>query len=475
MDSSSDFKRYIDIAWRRKWWLVVSTVLGLVTSVVLLRVMPKAYRASTTILVTQRGVPDEIVRSTVTLRVEEQMRSLEQQVLSRSFLEQVARKLELLPANPSEADVEAACDRLRAQITPEIDKQGFSWFRISVVAADPARAADIANLLAALFIEQDSTMRATQAAGTLEATESWEAGYRAELTKRENELSDLERQNRYSSPDQQPVNMQLLSVSQNRVAQLTSDFQLRSDRLVALRVQQQADRETEVSSRLPHGATGASPPGLGVLQRELTELLATYTDEHPLVKRKRDQIAELIRTTSPPEAQVASGGSFSVDLRSLEIASLEHELETNRIDRAREEARVGTYRARIDSASQVKPKFVELTRGYDQVTHELDVARAKNEQARHSQDLEGWKNGEQFRIQDRAFPQPEPISPNALLFLEAGLGLGLALGAGAIVAREFVDQTVRGEEEFAAEFPDLPVFVVIPNLGVRQRTHGSAS
>jgi capsular polysaccharide biosynthesis protein len=81
--------------------------------------------------------------------------------------------------------------------------------------------------------------------------------------------------------------------------------------------------------------------------------------------------------------------------------------------------------------------------------------------------------GDQFRIQDRASPTTAPLKRN-LRYVAAVLALGLVLGVGAATARDLADQTVRGEEDFAAGFPDLPVYAVIPNLDVGQNSGRSA-
>ena len=67
----SQIKPYLDIAYRRRWYIAVPVALGLAVGAVLLTQLPKVYQAQTTILVTPQRVPEEFVQSTVTSRLEE--------------------------------------------------------------------------------------------------------------------------------------------------------------------------------------------------------------------------------------------------------------------------------------------------------------------------------------------------------------------------------------------------------------------
>ena len=471
-DSSTHFKHLVDIAWRRKWWVIVPTVLATATSVVLVGLTPKVYRAETTILVTRQGVPEDLARSSVTLRIEERMRTLELQIFSRSYLEQIARKFAMVPADAGEAQIEAACRKLRAQVIPELDMQNFSWFRISVDDVDPKRAADIANELADLFIGKSSGMRESQATGTLETTEGWEQRYRLELAKRDEEISKFKQQNLHELPDQQPANMQLLYDAQNSVAKLTGAIQSNNSRLVALRAQQDAYRLIAAGPAPPTPAVSSENARLATLQSELEQLLASYTEANPLVKRKHAEIAELARAlqaAAPTETAATSAAAAAPDPISAQIATIEYEVETLERDRTQENGKIDTYRARIGNAPRLQPRFLELTRDSEVAKRELETAVMQNEQARHAQDLEESKTGDQFHVQDRAEPPRVPYKPNVLQWVMVGIGLGLALGVGAAATREFADQTLRSEDEFAAVFPDMHVYGVIPSLDIGLR------
>jgi hypothetical protein len=76
--------------------------------------------------------------------------------------------------------------------------------------------------------------------------------------------------------------------------------------------------------------------------------------------------------------------------------------------------------------------------------------------------LEGAQS--QFKIQDRARVPAKPLRPLPLQVILTGLGIGLALGAAASFVMEFMDNSVRSEEEFQTAFPDLPLLASIPDL-----------
>jgi succinoglycan biosynthesis transport protein ExoP len=183
VDQRTQAKRIIDVAWRRRWWILIPAAVGLSASVFLANTLPKVYRASTTILVMRQSIPEDIVHTTVTTRVEERIRSLKIQVKSRRYLEQVVKELGIAPANASEGDVEQACTRLSSKVDLDWDKQGLSWFNITVDDQNPKRAADVANRLAELFIEQNSALREAQAKGTVETVEGWLEKTEKELRK----------------------------------------------------------------------------------------------------------------------------------------------------------------------------------------------------------------------------------------------------------------------------------------------------
>src|SRR3954465_631238 len=79
----------VRILWFRKWILVFGMAGFAAAAVGVSLRLPNLYRSETLILVVPQRVPESYVRSTVPVGIEDRLRSISQQILSRSRLETV--------------------------------------------------------------------------------------------------------------------------------------------------------------------------------------------------------------------------------------------------------------------------------------------------------------------------------------------------------------------------------------------------
>ena len=82
---------------RRQWLLIVPLFLGILGGLLYSRSQPSLYRSDAVIQVVPQRVPESYVSATVTERVEDRLRSLAQQVLSRTQLEKLVTDFGLFP------------------------------------------------------------------------------------------------------------------------------------------------------------------------------------------------------------------------------------------------------------------------------------------------------------------------------------------------------------------------------------------
>jgi len=100
--------------WHRRWWLAVASFgLPLVTAVALILSMPSVFESRALVLVDRQQVPEEFVRSTVTSALEVRLRTISEEILSRSRLDRLISQFGLYPKLRCNVAQELIIEQLR--------------------------------------------------------------------------------------------------------------------------------------------------------------------------------------------------------------------------------------------------------------------------------------------------------------------------------------------------------------------------
>ncbi|HPC48175.1 MAG TPA: Wzz/FepE/Etk N-terminal domain-containing protein, partial [Deltaproteobacteria bacterium] len=155
----------------RQWyWVSLPFVFFVMLGAWLYVVLPRTYEATTLILVQSQQIPQSYVSPTVGQDVTERIRTLSQEVLSRSNLEAIIGELGLFSEERREGtsmDILVASLRRRIKVDTNIGpREQTSSFTITYRGRDPKEVAEVTNKLAAYFIESNLKLRARQATET---------------------------------------------------------------------------------------------------------------------------------------------------------------------------------------------------------------------------------------------------------------------------------------------------------------------
>ncbi len=137
------------------------TVLAAVVTGVTSNFQPVRYQAHTTLLVVPPRVSENYVRSSVTTRIEDWLRSINQQVRSRTKLERIIGDLNLYPERRKKDIMQDIVDDMGDAIEVEII-QG-DMFRIAFTSDNPRTAQQVTERLTTFFI--DESLKDSDAAG----------------------------------------------------------------------------------------------------------------------------------------------------------------------------------------------------------------------------------------------------------------------------------------------------------------------
>ena len=256
----------LDALWRRKWLILVPFVIIAVTTVVVTRRLPNRFRSETLIMVVPQQIPENYVQPTVKVRLEDRLASFNQQILSRTRLEQIVREFNLYPEERKTELMEDVIERMRmqdigVQTTGPGERQGSApTFRISYSGRDPRTVQKVTERLGSLFIDESQRDRSALAEGTNQFLESELQEARNRLIEQEKRLETYRQQHAGELPSQLNSNMQAIQNIQMQLQALAQSITQDKDR------RQMVDRLIAEAEALPPIAgpmPGTAQPGPG--------------------------------------------------------------------------------------------------------------------------------------------------------------------------------------------------------------------
>jgi polysaccharide biosynthesis transport protein len=214
------------------------------------------------------------------------------------------------------------------------------------------------------------------------------------------------------------------------------------------------------------GGTGSTlkQEKLAQLRAELVEKQGRYTDQHPEVVKLKKEIAELakrpaetapaLKTAAPPDNPAYINLLTNIQGSVDQIRALNEQKE-------RLEARLSTYRQRLEETPQVEQEYLALTRDYQNAHVKHQEIMDKILEARIAEGMEEAQKAERFTLIDPASYPEKPVSPNRPLIMLAGLVIGLGCGVVMVVLPEQLDHSVKSADELAW-LTGLPVLGSMP-------------
>jgi polysaccharide chain length determinant protein (PEP-CTERM system associated) len=475
---------------RRPFWFLAPVVLCTAASWGILRVVPPVYRASTLVMVEKQKVPSDYVKATVTSDMDERLKTMEQQITNRDNLERIIRELKLYPREIRDSSLEDVVDKMRERDLA-VQRQG-DVFRIYYRNRNPVVAADVANRIAELFINENLRLRENQAQGTSTFLETELGQTKLKLEQQEARIAAFKQRFMGQLPEQRDTNLQGVTQLQAKLEMNMDALDKAETRKIFLQRQiselllQPAVSPLSSTSQMTAGghaspAGPAAPTRLDQLRAELLELRGRYTDRHPDVIRTRSEIARL-EALERAEANAAataaqSTASTAPDAPAPALApvkprvdpalraqldAVDMEIKGIQAERQRTLDDISRYQARLENVPRVEQDLLSLTRDYDNIKKSYDELLSKRIEARLAENLEKSRQGEQFTILEKAVPPSDPYAPNPLLFLGGGLVLGSLAGLGAALFREQTDATCADAGSLQEAFPGVPVLATVP-------------
>lgn len=456
----------LDMAIRRKWYIIILFVVCLMAGIWLYVTLPKIYKAETMILVQPQKVPEAYVQSTVSTGVEDRLRTLSQEIMSWTRLEQIIKEMNLYPEIRKNSPMEIVIEEMRENT--ELNVQGgdrqsqTAAITLSYMHSDPRTAMNVTNRLASLFIEENLKLRTQQARGTSEFLGRELEKIRGRLQTQEQALKEYKQRYMGELPEQLPANLNELNRLQLAI-QTTGESIAAAEQRKLMLQQQLSDHITIVGDRVV-----ATNP-LQNLITQLADYQSRYTENHPdVIKTKRD-IAALRKELQAQNLEAAGSSDRgspvgisqgATDPRN-QLNTVSVEIARLNAERKRLEQAVKRYQKRVENTPKREQELMTLTRDYNITQENYQSLLDKKIEAEMAENLEQRQQGEQFKVLDPArFPE-RPFKPDVRKILMLSLMLGLGSGIGLAFLLEYTDKSFRDQDDVES-FLEIPVLASIP-------------
>jgi polysaccharide chain length determinant protein (PEP-CTERM system associated) len=447
---------YLELFYRRKWFLIIPLFLCTSIGAIISVSLPSYYRSTTLILVEQQQVPEAYVRPTDTITIERRLSNINEQITSRTRLEDIIKEFKLYQYAAETSSMTAIAGRMKKDIEVKVGEKSSNAFSISYIGRDPRITMQVTNALASSIIEESLKAREQIAEGTSEFLESELAKAKQNLEKQENAVRKFKEQNMGKLPEQLEANLRTLDRLQ---------LELQSVRQIAMR---------NVEGALPSPFVGTLPDisleaELERRKTDLANLLSIYTENYPDVITTKNRIkeieAQMINKSETGNRKKEGLSEQKPDTEALgnttNLTATTYQPPTPRQREAELIKKIKEYEKRIEGIPANEQKWLDIRRDYDMSLKNYQTLLEKKLNARLAENLVKRQKGEKFKIIDPANLPEEPYKPDRLRIALMGVAIGAGIGAGFVLLLEFLNPAFIKPEDFAGILTQ-PVLAIIP-------------
>lgn len=531
---SRDIMYYRSLFKRRKLTFLIPFALLLLLFASVVFTLPRVYSSQATILVEAQNIPEDMVRSTVTGYIEERLQTLTQIVLSRSNLQDIISRFNLYTELSAQKSMEQIVSIMREDIIMEpvqtkVSNPRFGRtttatiaFQLAYESKDPQLAAQVANALVSLYLEQNLKEREEKAEGTVHFFEEQLASLEEEIAEREDRISKFKEEHMHSLPELMEYNMQMLERTKNEIEARQNDIHTLMNRLIGLQGQLSAIEPMQYWGS-KNARTLSLDEEYRLLNNQYLAMKAVKAENHPDLVRLRNQLKSLGQATSfrhmrrdvvknleskkselaqlrekyserhPDVIRKSKELDFlkmkleemsSSDLLVTEVEDMEAEnpayiniqtqIASTQLDIQNARSKINDlekiyalYQQRIENSPKVEQTYQFLQRAYASAQQNYQTTAIKLQAALEAQELEEGQLAEKLKVIEPPQVPQVPIKPNRRALGMLGFVFAAGMGVSSTALAEYFDTSIR-DVHGLSRIANYPILGSIPNMRTRR-------
>lgn len=458
-----DIRFYLSLFFRKIHYFLLFTALGAVIGITLAMVLPPSYWASARLLVESEQIPDELAASTVQTAAAEQLQIIEQRILSRGNLLEMANRLNIyrpIPGQPvldlrPDEKVEDLRRRIWINVTGTRREAQAIIVNVGFSAGSAQLAAQVVNEVVSLILEENVRMRTGVSGQTLEFFQQNVDRLDEELARKGAQIVEFKESHEGALPDSLEFRRSQLAAAQERLIQVQREQVALKERRQGLVNLYESTGRTTLSS----AQETSEEAQLRRLREQYATSLAVLSTENPRVKVMQSQIDTLEKIVAEQAAersgQVGANGEM-LSPYEIQLADLDNQLEFLEARQAQIEGEIADLQETIDATPANTITLQALQRDYDNIRAQYDQAVANRARAETGDIIESLAKGQRISVIEQAIAPPEPSSPDRPKLIAAGIGGGMMIGIGLIALLEFLNNAVRRPVDITSKLDIVP-------------------
>ncbi len=498
-----DVEDYIDILRRHKGWIFGPFLLTLVATVVGVYLWPDSYESQALIKIVPQQIPQNMVQSSITQDMSDQINSMATTVLSRNVLTVIINNFDLYKSERKRLPMDDVVENIMrpaVKVIPVMaggNGRNVPAFTVGFSYQDRLVANRVVSELVSRFISADTSDRSNQTIETTGFLKDQTDQAKKDMETLEAKLTQFRLQNQGRLPDQVEQNVRQVSALQTQYQFLVnSKSRAEMDKLsieTDLRVEK--SHKDELTREIPvlSSAAQKSEQILNIereirsLEDNLSIARQKYTDAHPEVQaiQSRLQVAnsrkqEILKEEEAARAESKKSGAPPVaENRQTRLQILDIEGNIQRLESARAakdveiaqdetqikqvQSAISKLEAQNSAAPLGQQQYSELLRERDLAAEKYKTLNSKLSSAQIAQDLEHRGQGQKLELLDPPSVPQQPSQPKRPMDIGIGAGLGLLLGVVIAAAREMKDTSLKNLKDVRA-YTEMAILGSVPLL-----------
>ena len=480
---------YARIALKRKWMIILPTiVVGLAIGYVIFR-LPDIYESSTLIVVKPSTLPNSVVPMVSEETLTRELAGISQVVTSRSSLQPLVEKYDLYKEERGRGEaMEVIIDEMRKGIKVEVNNSRndiTNAFNIAYRGRDPKTTQAVAAELASRYVDEQTKSMITGGASAKQFIEEQVRAAKEELDGIDTQRLAYLQQNMNNLPSQSQAlvgrltalheEQKALIAEQGRLRDLAAAYRSSLSDLTQNYQQQIILQSEDTTDPKTTQAWAELVRRRSEYEGELQSFLTQYTDKHPDVVARRKQIEDIKAQQDQMIAdwknRIEERKDKLTKLTDPRIMTLRTNIQMAEGDMDRQQRllnetnnQIADLNTRINAIPNAEVGLEALDRDYQTKKSNYDNLLLQQQKIDVGADAAREQQGGGIQVVDPANLPEKPVAPKRFLMTAGGFALGFLLGSIMALAFEVRRLFTIQTSEDAKHYTGLPVLASIPEL-----------